>query len=784
MAITRRKFLGISAVAGASMLVPWKFAVREAWAQYGVNSPNLIKFVQPLRSVGGLAGVFNPALQEAIPLASSDGTRIWGTTTANHYTIEINPFSDLLHPGPAGSLVWGPTPLWGYNPVGAIQKHLGGIIVSTKNSPTQITFRNNLPPMNIIPVDTTIPGANQAQNRTAVHLHGGYVPWISDGGPHDWWAPDGTHGMSFLNNQVLNPAAAINEAEYYYPNDQSARLVWYHDHAWGITRTNAYAGVASGYVITDPEEAVLVGQGVPGPADAKTFYMVFQDKIFNPNGSLFYANIYDFALFGPAGVPSFGENLLSPPPVPSCVPEFFGDTILVNGTVYPYIEVEPRRYRFRLLNACNARFLNPRLVYAMGKVFPENTEPDTASLGPGFTQIGTEGGFLPAPVLVDGKAFQLLLAPAERADIIVDFSKVKPGKTLILYNDAPGPFPGGAAIFDFNPKNTKTPTSIPGYGPNTRTLLQIRVKPLTGTADAPLTVTLPLLYPPALVNQVAGVPNVPVINRAAGTATVGGVTGVFRSLTLNEGFDEYGRLAQFIGTDVQMAGTTPGFFGRRYMDTPTEIIQSGAIEIWEIANLSADTHPLHFHLVNVQVLARQAFNMKTYAGVPNLSGPVMAPDPNELGWKETVRMNPGEVIWVIAKYDLAPTPFPIPPSPRTDSNEYVWHCHILEHEEHDMMRPVIVTGANPVSTPIVVSPASNTIAAATGGTADYVVTNAAAGYIVASDNVAYTPVMTATGFQVIVAAGAALSTVTFTVSDGTPNPNGTPRTATATLVIN
>jgi spore coat protein A len=693
MAITRRKFLGISAVAGASMLVPWKFAVREAWAQYGVNSPNLIKFVQPLRSIGGLAGVFNPALQEAIPLAGTDGTRIWGTTTANHYTIEINQFSDLLHPGPAGSTVWKPTPLWGYNPVdNSVQKHLGGVIVASKNTPTQITFRNNLPPTNIIPVDITIPGANQAQNRTAVHLHGGFVPWISDGGPFDWWAPDGTHGSSFLNNQVLNPNAAINEAEYYYPNDQSARLAWYHDHAYGITRTNAYAGIASGYVITDPEEAVLAGQGLPGPADANTFYMVFQDKIFNPDGSLFYANIYDFALFGPAGVPSFGQTLLSPPPVPSCVPEFFGDTILVNGTVYPYIEVEPKIYRFRLLNACNARFLNPRLVYAKGKKFPDNTEPDKATLGPGFTQIGTEGGFLPAPVLVDGKAFQLLLAPAERADLIVDFSKVKPGQFLILYNDAPGPFPGGAAVFDFNPQNQKTPTSIPGYGPNTRTLLQIRVKqPASTAAVAPVNITLPALYPPALVTQVAGVPNVPVIDRAAGTATVGGVTGVFRSLTLNEGFDEYGRLAQFIGTDVQAPGAVAGFFGRKYDDTPTENITAGSIEIWEIANLTADTHPLHFHLVNVQVLARQAFSVKGYAGVPNMTSKPFAPDPNELGWKETVRMNPGEVIYVIAKYDLPVMPFEVPESPRTGGHEYVWHCHILEHEEHDMMRPVVVT---------------------------------------------------------------------------------------------
>jgi spore coat protein A len=143
---------------------------------------------------------------------------------------------------------------------------------------------------------------------------------------------------------------------------------------------------------------------------------------------------------------------------------------------------------------------------------------------------------------------------------------------------------------------------------------------------------------------------------------------------------------------VQAAGTTPGFFGRTYLDTPTETPAADAVEIWEIANLTADTHPIHFHLVNVQILARQAINVKSYAGVPNMMGPPAAPDPNELGWKETVRMNPGEVIWVIAKYDLPNVPFPVPVSPRTGGHEYVWHCHILEHEEHDMMRPLIVGG--------------------------------------------------------------------------------------------
>ena len=725
MSITRRQFLKYSGIAGAAAVLPWKIAMREAYAQYGVNSPNLQKFIQPLRSIGGLAGVFDPVQQE-IPVASPDGIRSWPTVTATHYTINIGEFQDLLHPGTTvgGGTIqgWNATKLYGFNPDGTpTPRHLGGVIAATKNVPVQITFRNNLPPTHFLPVDINIPGPNAQQDRTAVHIHGGFVPWISDGGPFDWWDPYGNSGLSFLNNTVLRnktpedlSSPALNEADYYYPNGQSARLVWYHDHAWGITRINAYAGIASGYVITDTdaEEAFVVAQGVPGPLDPRTFYLVFQDKVFNPDGSLFYASVYNQAIFGPLGIPSFTGGTPQTPQEPSCVPEFFGDTILVNGTVYPYMEVEQRRYRFRMLNACNSRFLNPRLLFAKSNVIGsvDSTEPNAIALGPSFLQIGTEGGFLPAPVLADGKAFKVLLAPAERADIIVDFSNVPVGSVLLLYNDAPGPFPGGGAIFDYSPTNPKTPMSIPGFGPNSRTLLQVRVKARTGAKDTPLRrFGLPPLDPAPIVTQTPGVPNAPVIDRQNKLATVGGMVYPLRELTLNEGFDQYGRLAQYIGTNTRVQGTAAGFFGRRYVDeAATEVVAVGTTEVWEIANLTADTHPLHFHLVNVQVLARQPFNAKGYNGVPTFMGQPVAPDPNELGWKETVRMNPGEVIWVIMRFDLPVVPFDVPTSPRaglatsadgfgnvlptgaTKAHEFVWHCHILEHEEHDMMRPLVV----------------------------------------------------------------------------------------------
>ena len=150
--------------------------------------------------------------------------------------------------------------------------------------PIQITFRNSIPGgMHIIPNDLTIPGANLGNNRTAVHLHGGFVPWISDGGPFDWWDPSGNHGTSFLNNQILNPSAAADEAEYYYPLSQSARFVWYHDHALGITRINAYAGIASGLLIRDTFEAGLIANnGLPDYIEngGREIPLIFQDKVF------------------------------------------------------------------------------------------------------------------------------------------------------------------------------------------------------------------------------------------------------------------------------------------------------------------------------------------------------------------------------------------------------------------------------------------------------------------------------------------------------------------------
>jgi spore coat protein A len=754
-----RKNLKYPTILSAAIILLCAFSVNSVQAFY--QSPQIPLYGTILRSI------------DTIPVAAPDAFAA-PVTGVTHYTININQFTDQIVPASTGL---GPTTLWGYDPAvkltGSSQKHLGGIIVGYKGYPIQLTFNNNLPTRNNawgqihpLPVDVTIPGTTLGQNRAATHLHGGHVPWISDGGPFDWFSPTGDHGSSFLNN-VLNPTSTRNQAEYYYPLDQSARFEWYHDHAVGITRLNAYAGIATALLIRDDFENSLVSTGLPDFIERGGFEipLVFQDKIFvhsgiaaedptwtgaNMPGSLWYAHTYEANQSNGTGRWEQGPTLTGPLPDPSAIPEFFGDTMLVNGTTYPQVDVQARRYRLRILNACNARFVNLQLYITDGsadgitlnkKGQPSNKPFINATTGgSSFLQIGTEGGFLAKPALVPSnqpitfnkqaidpitgqtnpKLIQqsLLMAPAERADVIVDFSSVKPGTQVILYNDAPSPFPSGDDRNDYfpsyncgdglfgigNPVNCNTQA---GYGPNTRILMRFNVVPASGPADAMLKINSgtsltagidPLFVTPGSTKVPAGVPT--------------------RFLTLNEYFDEYGRLIQILGDSNAPFGA-PYFGTADYSVTPPgmnvaeqrENVSNGVTEVWEVYNTTGDVHPMHFHLVDVQIINRQLFDMAAFPGIINFIGSPIAPDTNEQGWKETVRMYPGTVTRVMMKFDVPlirnASGNPVttdnhgahavniingnaPPSPRTGGNEYVWHCHILEHEEHDMMHALVV----------------------------------------------------------------------------------------------
>jgi spore coat protein A, manganese oxidase len=736
--VSRRRFLKLAAIAGLGLALPGNLVIRPRVAQAYSKSPGLRKF--------GPNQVWRGAGPGGIPVAAPDAAPA-PVTGAKHYTIDINQFTDQLHPD------LGPTPLWGYNPANPLgggnqpQRHLGGIIVVQKDEPIQITFRNNLPDTHILPIDTTLMGADGAANRVSVHLHGGFVPWISDGQPFAWWTPDGSTGESFVNNLVLNPRALHNEAEFYWPNHQSARFMWYHDHAIGITRLNAYAGVATGYIVRDSFEAGLVANhGLPGYVEngGNEIPVVIQDKVFVDNatitaqdptwsgptttGALWYPHVYEGARWtiGPNGHVTPDGNLLQDPTV---VAEMFGDTMLANGTVFPVAEVQARRYRLRILNACSARFLNLQLyvadenpngdggityqtTMAASQVAPVNAK------GPDFLVIGTEGGFLSKPVLVNSATpfdimsdrvgepvassiqASLLTAPAERWDVIVDFSGFE-NQRVILYNDAPAPFPMGDDINDFYLGNQHNPVQpVPGFGPNTRQIMAFDVGPVQGNPDPPLTITTDTDLSAGIDPNLAGLAWTTQPQMPAGVKV--------RQLTLNESFDTLGRLIQMLGTSEMV---TPGIFGRHYDAPATEVIQEGSVEVWQIINLTGDTHPMHFHLVNVQVLSRQPFPEPALA-TPNERGAAIGELPDlraatargpellELGWKETVHMHPNEVTNILMKFDLPQgLPFVVPESPRVGGHEYVWHCHILDHEEHDMMRPLIVMPMHHVYVP-------------------------------------------------------------------------------------
>ena len=699
--MNRRNFLRTTAGAAAF------FAVRGRVYAFQ-QSPVIEKFTQSLPGLGPTG------IPVAVPVSAA-------SSPTDIYHIEARQFTQQILP--AG---FGKTTFWGYVDANGAgypnnQRYLGPVIVARKGRPVKLQVTNKLPNKHILPIDTSIMGAEPDQfvNRICVHLHGGLVPWTSDGGPFTWftpgpWPTNPTALKNYRGECFLNGTGVAGQAEYYYPNNQSARLAWYHDHAMGTTRLNAYAGLASAYLVGDDFEDFLIKLGV---VPATQIPLVIQDKSFNEDGSLWYPTVYEGPLADDMpGLPDpwvpLTEQIVDSdagnegrwdrdtnkplPMTPSCIPEFFSDTILINGAPWPKASVAPAPTRFRLLNGSQARFYNLQL-YHESKTVPG--EADLTRPGPAIIQIGTEGGFLWAPAVLNdppkkmgwdtnpssptfgnANSYNLLMGPAERADVIIDFSHAA-GSSFILYNDAPAPFPMGDQRNDYYTGDVDarliggSAATPKGYGPNTRTLMKIEVTATAPTYGRPLATLVPELRV-ALAAMAAK--QIPTLNGCR-----------VRDLTLNEDFDEFGRLIQMLGTNVKPASAAG--FGRGYMDPTTENPHAGDTEIWRVFNLTGDTHPMHFHLVNVQVLGRQPFDAANYAGKPKFTGAFRGPDANELGMKETVRMNPNEMTVIVMKFDLPKVPFTVPISPRTGGHEYVWHCHILEHEEHDMMRPLVVT---------------------------------------------------------------------------------------------
>lgn len=463
------------------------------------------------------------------------------------------------------------TLIWGYNGL-----YPGPVIEARKNERVMITWENQLPAKHFLPVDKTLHGImNAPEVRTVVHVHGAEVEPESDGYPEAWFTRGFKETGPFFTRKT-----------YCYPNHQRAMTLWYHDHAMAITRLNVYAGLAGFYLIRDAFEKVL-----DLPEGKFEIPLLIQDRSFNPDGSLFYPR-------------------QPQPPIPQvdpCItPGVDGDTILVNGKVWPFLNVQPRKYRLRLLNGSNHRFYRMSIDGAIP-----------------FYQIGTDGGFLEAPV----KLSQLILAPAERADVIVDFSGYE-GKNLILRNDAPAPFPIGP------PVDPETVGQI----------MQFRViLPLASRDRSCIPESLyPVLPLPDFLAKVR------------------------RDLRMVVRQDQYGRLEFLLN-------------GLTWHDPITEKPRLREVEIWNLINPSVVSHPIHLHLIQFQILNRQRFDVELFNQTGRLQfiEPPLPPEPGEGGWKDTVRNNPGEVTRIIVRFQ----PY---------TGRYVWHCHLLEHEDYDMMRPLEV----------------------------------------------------------------------------------------------
>jgi spore coat protein A, manganese oxidase len=617
---TRRQFLQAAAVASAATMVPLEItfapALRGLLAVAHAASPTITPFTDPL-----------PWLLAPGFTAQPDTNTYPG---ADYYEIAMKPGAWRFSSKFASA-----SPTWGYWAGATGIGYLGPTIVAQQNRPVVVKYINQLPTSNAsFPVsgaiDPTIMGADLAPGRAVPHLHGGFTPPQFDGHPDAWWAATagGSTNSARGANYATLPGANPNEAIFWYSNQQPATMLWYHDHARGITRLNAYVGLAALYFIRDSQDTGLPSNPLGLPAGPYEVPLVLQDKSFDNSGNIFYPTTNGYT-------PNSGQ------PHAIWVPEFFGDTPVVNAVAYPFMEVEPRRYRFRIVNGAQARFFDIWFEdLKVGKDLPLWT-------------IGMEQSLLPAAAQLK----KLLIAPGERADVIFDFTGLT-GATITLMNDARAPFPGGDRDVPSIPK-----------------LVQFRVtKSLTGTDTTKL--------PGALV-----LPKVQALKVD---------THPEREVVLKETVDAFDQPI------VVMLNERP-------FDAPSEENPKlNSVEVWDFINTTGDAHPMHMHLVKFQVVNRQAFASEKYlaaytawvaAGRPAttkpaltsyLSGPTMPPPAEETGWKDTAKAYPGQVLRVKAKFEV-----PNPPGTNVGlagtgtllPATYVYHCHILEHEENDMMRP-------------------------------------------------------------------------------------------------
>jgi len=707
-------------------------------------------------------------------------------------------YAKLPAPFSTGTMVFGygidqadhhypPLPVKGHYP--------GYTVVVTRGHKTIVDYQNHLYPapnapgifknplgpslQNILTIDTSLHWANPdsapltiegkgnpkpylGPQPAVTHLHGAEAPSAYDGGPEQWWTPGaegelatppvkGQRGSTFVSNV------------YHYPNTEEPTTLWFHDHTMGNTRLNVYAGLAAFYLIYGNGDDGVSGKGKL-PTGRQEVELAIQDRQFDTNGQLLL----------PDGHPSGLDGLLQDSNIhPYWMPEFFGDVIVVNGKSWPKLNVQPIRYRFRLLNGANTRFFNLQFcVETFDMLRSAQSACKDNEINVPFHVIGNDGGLLDAPARVD----RLLISPAERYDIIVDFARFK-GKKVTVRNDALTPYPSAFAKFTPELQGNvmqfvvgKTGGTDDSYDPNSG-------KPLRGAGS---TVAPSLSKIVRLPGTEGGLPlSDPIVD--------GSKVQAYRQLTLNPVFGS-GRchfppklmtdpILELLLNNSHYHGLRPdektsmshsehhgkGSHGKTpILDAinvdgtwQTELPQLGSTEIWDIIDLSNDDHSIHIHLVQFQVIERIPFNLDAYGAVYNAAfpggrcsggyGPPLAyntrnaagamggnpdvtpfflssmaasdglsgpPRLEETGWKDTVIASTGHVTRVAVRFAPQELPafakgtainysgqnhFVFDP---TDTNlshiglggypggpGYVWHCHFMDHEDNDMMRP-------------------------------------------------------------------------------------------------
>jgi FtsP/CotA-like multicopper oxidase with cupredoxin domain len=720
-----------------------------------------------------------PLLQQFLPV---DLTIHWAdplqTSASNHCVVGDENGGDFFtDAGPDGN-------------GGQLAQDDSGVVGGTQNA---------VPPACAVAYSGAVPAAP--------HLHGAEVLSAFDGHPDSWFTPGAAmKGAGFVSTS------------YDYPNRQEATTLWFHDHSLGTTRLNVYSGLAAFYFIRDGRDTGIATNSVTLPAGQFEQELLIADRMFDTNGQLIFPSglLNGGPLAGDAGA-----DAAVPPPIglegapgnpnlhPFAIPEFFGDVMTVNGQSWPYLEVQPRRYRFRLVNGSNARFLQMQLFQeatttgggftGIASLLTDANNPPVGIPGPAIWQIGSDGGFLNAPVNVDAitagvpatgdpNSPHLFMAPAERADIIVDFAG-QAGKRFVLTNIAVTPYPGGGVINvtpDGTPEVLPAPAqqgpttanpNLPGPYELTDQVMEFRV-------DLPLTGTDTSFNPAGAHPALRATPIVDIKPADTGLAV-----DAHRQLILDEVEDvATGSPVEVIINNSHWSGLREGSSGAIPDSTPngaglqaTEAPREGATELWEVANLTPDAHPLHIHLIQFQIINSQPFNTESdlcphvsatpqfgadgdgrfdfsgpeyrdswdalFAGgtfngftfqpgnfipgfgpprpylTPNADGaiggnlafgattafpgtatsyfvgPPVVPQPRDQGWKDTAKMFPCAVTRLAVRWapqDLAAGSTHVgtnyfPFDPTSGGPGYVWHCHILDHEDNEMMRPIVIS---------------------------------------------------------------------------------------------